>query len=146
MNKQQLNEIEKITNVLSNELLSQNYDEANQMKFDKSLIINLLNLLNEVKEEQDYAIRWVPSSIGYRFNPEKGDEIEAHEFFTIINDEKYSYNLSNSDVLVGGADELLQDVSAFLTKWSIVEEFKKDMAQNVKIARHNAQLSQRTSL
>lgn len=152
MNKQQMTELEKITNTISKELLSQNYDEANQMKFDKSLVINLLNLLNEVKEEQEKAIKWVPSQIGYKFKPEENelDKLvthKSHKFFTVINGKEYSYYLSNNDLLINESlDDMLHYVSEFLVCRSLLEEFKKDMAPYISIANHNAKLTQKTIL
>lgn len=152
MNKQQLNELEKISNVLSKELLSQNYDEADQMKFDKSLVINLLNLLNEAKEHLEYSVRWVPYEISYKFNP---DELELdklvshkdHKFFTIINGTEYSYYLSSNDLLINeGLDDITRNISEFLISRSLLKEFEMNMAPYVNIANHNAKLTQRTSL
>lgn len=135
MNKQQLNELEKISNILSKELLSQNYDEANQMKFDKSLVINLVNLLNEIRGEQKYAIRWVPSEIGYKCDN------ETHKFFITINEKEYSYFLSNNDINTADISYLLQEICEFLVKRSLLEELKIDMFNNVSIAQHNSRIS-----
>jgi glutathionyl-hydroquinone reductase len=134
MNKTQLTELSKIHNIFKNELLSQNYNESDEMIFNKSIILNLNTLLETIIEEQKLSVDWLPTQFGYSI------ENNMHKFYLTINNKEYSFFLTNNEIIETPINDLLHKICTFLIDSSLLNELKKNMLNNVKIAKQNANL------
>lgn len=135
MLKAHLTELTKINEKIKNDLMSQNYDEYNELKFDKAFILNLNNLLETIIDEQKSSIKWYPTHFGYSY--EDGN----HKFYIFVNEVEYSYFIPSEKILTMPIESLLYEVCTFLIDKSLLNELKNEMLSNVKIAKHNAILS-----
>lgn len=134
MLKAQINELIKVNEKIKNDLLSQNYNEKNELMLDKTAALNLNHLLEAIIDEYGLIVKWYPTQFGYSY--ENGN----HKFYISINEIEYSYFISNEKMLTLSVENLLYEVCTFLIDQSVLNELKSQMLNNIKLAKHNTSL------